>query len=269
MRRAFLIIFVLSLLVPQTSFAATKKSVVKDYSDKELLNRFLIQTESYSRLWYAESKTKQRYYIQNDSDLNWLIDRFGIKVTQAELNKIAANKKQKSQSKILQKYKGKIVYTTKENVWYVNPGNNLRYQIKDYLSFIKVVPGLALKVDNKNLRKIAMNKEQLTFDAAFASIAYVQYDGINFSNGFNEEEILPIASLTKLMTALVLLDQNPVWDQYVKVTKEEIDYPKTIVGDDTTSEIDLQAGDLIRVADLWIAMLTASSNQAEIGRAHV
>ncbi|MFA5021849.1 MAG: serine hydrolase [Patescibacteria group bacterium] len=245
----------------------TAKKSVKTLTANDLLNQFLIQTESYNRLWYASRKTKVRYYISNDADLQWLIDKFSLKVSEKDLAKIAANKKnKKTTAALLTKYKGQLIFgaSNPKNIWYLNPADGIRYPVKDFKSFSDAIKIIGLKVKDQALRQVAMNKEQLTFDAAFPSVAYVKYDGTDFSDGFYNNTILPLASLSKVMTALVLMDQDLAWDKYVTVTQAEIDYPKIVVGDDATSEVSLQAGDQVKINDLWIAMLAASSNQAAV-----
>jgi D-alanyl-D-alanine carboxypeptidase len=66
-------------------------------------------------------------------------------------------------------------------------------------------------------------------------------------------EVRPIASLTKLMTALVFLEYNPGWDKIV--TLEKTDF----VGGAT---LWLKKGDKVRVKDLFYAMLAGSKNNA-------
>ena len=94
--------------------------------------------------------------------------------------------------------------------------------------------------------------------------AYAKYSGSKFVAGSYSNTVLPIASLTKLMTALVLLDRKIDWDKEVTITEEEINYPQTLSNGGATSEVGLKAGDRAKVSDLWIAMLTASSNQSAV-----
>lgn len=97
--------------------------------------------------------------------------------------------------------------------------------------------------------------------------AYVLYDGKKFAGGENEDEVLPIASLTKLMTALVLVDVIKKWDRTVTITDEYIRYPKEMIGDAITSEVPLRSGDKMSRTDLLHALLIASSNQSAIALA--
>lgn len=69
----------------------------------------------------------------------------------------------------------------------------------------------------------------------------------------NSEAILPIASITKLMTALVVLDNNPDWDKAVTVDKE--DYKDGGI-------IRVLSGEQVTVRDLFYLTLVASANEA-------
>ena len=69
----------------------------------------------------------------------------------------------------------------------------------------------------------------------------------------NKDRIVPIASLTKLMTAYVVLD-NYLLDDVVVITQEAVDVPEI-------SGI-LTAGEQIKVKDLLYSMLVESSNDA-------
>jgi D-alanyl-D-alanine carboxypeptidase len=94
------------------------------------------------------------------------------------------------------------------------------------------------------------------------SVTYVKYTDGKVVASSQADKQLPPASMTKLMTALVILDHKPDWGQKVVITQEYLDYPKLWVGKDKTSEIDLHVGDTVTIYDLWIAMLVASSNQS-------
>lgn len=97
---------------------------------------------------------------------------------------------------------------------------------------------------------------------AFNDVAYVAYDGKDYYQPYFADKVLPLASLSKLMTALVILDHQPDWNKLVTITEREINYPYTLQATGTTSEVPLRAGDQVRFYDLWVAMLVASSNQA-------
>ncbi len=67
-----------------------------------------------------------------------------------------------------------------------------------------------------------------------------------------------IASITKLMTALVFLDHNPGWETEYKIKREDV-----ISG----GKIHLFLGDTIKLKDLFAATLIASDNGASISLA--
>lgn len=74
----------------------------------------------------------------------------------------------------------------------------------------------------------------------------------------NAEEVRSIASITKLMTALVFLDHNPGWDS--EVTILDSDYREG-------GRIRVFSGEKILVKDLFNAMLVASSNNSAVALA--
>lgn len=76
----------------------------------------------------------------------------------------------------------------------------------------------------------------------------------------NSGAVLPIASLTKLMTALVFLDTNPDWDSTVIITAEDLR---------EGAITRLIPGEEIILRDLFNIMLVASVNEAAIALARV
>jgi len=70
----------------------------------------------------------------------------------------------------------------------------------------------------------------------------------------NKDEILPIASLTKLMTAIVFLEnQNKGWEEWVTYKKEDKLEP---------AWINITPGDRVKVKDVFNAALVGSANDA-------
>jgi len=83
----------------------------------------------------------------------------------------------------------------------------------------------------------------IAVDARTGAVLYQKYAGRQRS----------MASLTKLMTAQVFLDHNPGWEKEVM-----------IVGSDNVggASVDLRAGEIVRVKDLFWTMLVGSKNNA-------
>ena len=101
-------------------------------------------------------------------------------------------------------------------------------------------------------------------EAEMASAVLNSSNG-RYITGKNDDQVLPVASLTKLMTALVLLSLSSNLTKKVTITKAEINYTiPYIAKGDVTSKIEMKAGDKVTRNDLWNAMLIASSNEAAI-----
>ena len=74
----------------------------------------------------------------------------------------------------------------------------------------------------------------------------------------HDQRSAPIASITKLMTALVFLDHNPGWETAVTVTAED----QRVGG-----IVYLVPGETVTVRDLFSLMLVASANEAAVALA--
>ena len=229
-----------------------------------LKGRILLQVESYGRAWYIDPVSLQRYYIRNGQVAYDLMKSMGLGITDGDLARIPTKAGQKSDAKLVNRLKGRILLQVQQHgeAWYINPVNGLRYYLANGDVAYKLMHDFALGISNDNLAKIPMNNVQVVQDTCFDDVAYVVFDGINFINSYNADQILPLASLTKLMTALVLLDTKPDWYKKITISQVAIDYPKFYVGNDATSEVDLAVGDTMAFYDLWLAMLISSSNQA-------
>lgn len=259
MKKTFLLLTVVSLLFPIISQAATAENLAQT-----LKGRILLQVESYGRAWYVDPINQERYYLKDGYTAYEIMRSMSLGITNANLNKIPTTKGQKADIKLVNRLKGRILLQVEKNgeAWYVNPVDGLRYYLRDGEAAYELMRKFALGITNKDLKTIPINKKQIIHDTCFDDVAYVKYDGINFSNEYYADQILPLASLSKLMTALVLLDINPDWNKKITITAEHIQYPKNYVGNDATSEIDLAVGDTMSFYDLWQAMLVSSSNQA-------
>ena len=69
----------------------------------------------------------------------------------------------------------------------------------------------------------------------------------------NSEQVLPIASLTKLTTAMVFLQTNPDWDRVIEMVPEDIR---------NSSRTRIRAQEEITVRDLFHASIMSSDNAA-------
>ncbi len=231
-----------------------------------LSGRILLQVESYGRAWYVDPVSQERYYLRDGDEAFAIMRSLGLGISNRDLAKIPTSKGEIGDQKLTKRLQGRILLQVESHgeAWYVNPVDGLRYYFPDREAAFNLLRQFGLGITNDNLRQIRTNSKQIIHDTTFNDVAYVRYDGKNFSQSYNADTILPPASLTKLMTALVLLDASPNWQKTITITQDQLDYPKSLVGEDTTSEVDLKVGDKLSFYDLWLAMLIASSNQATI-----
>jgi len=90
------------------------------------------------------------------------------------------------------------------------------------------------------------------------SVAVLTDDGHVWLKVKADERRQPIASITKLMTAIIFLDHNPGWEKAYTISRE--DYVEG-------GKINLFVGDIVTVKDLFNASLVASDNGATLSLA--
>lgn len=259
MQRVFVVILLLTVAIPRPTYAAPTLL-------ERTQGRILLQVDSYGRAWYVNPADKRRYYLRDGNDAYQLMRELSLGVSNVDLAKIPLAANDPRDAKLVARLKGRILLQVEDRgkAWYVNPVNGQRYYLKDGAAAYELMRSLGLGVRTKDLAAIPMNDRQVVFDGTFATAAYVKLSDGRVVDGSYANTVLPLASLTKLMTALVLADEPIQWQAQVAMTPAAINYPKQMVGSDATSEIDLQVGDTVTVRDLWQAMLVASSNQAAV-----
>lgn len=112
-----------------------------------------------------------------------------------------------------------------------------------------------------NLDKlIAPRKDaESEFSAPLSAASLVVVDNASNSVLFskNMDDVRPIASITKLMTALVFLDTSPDMTEYMTILPSDVREGPEYV----------ESGDRLRVRDVFNAMLIGSSNTAAVALA--
>ncbi len=235
---------------------------------KDLTGVIVMQKEN-DRMWYVTPDTKKRYFLKDSGEAQSVIEALKVIVTPASLMKIPTNApaKKTAANATTKLYLGKFIATAENEgtVWYIDPATGIRVTLGEppdaWFAALKQIAAVATE---KDIVQYAMNREQSLsmFDPLFSGVAYVAYDGLNFAGGSNDQRVLPLASLSKLMTALVVMDTNPDWSQNFTITPEVINYPKTLIPDDKTSEVGYRVGDTVTLEDMRVALLVASSNQS-------
>jgi len=258
--RKIIIIVVLALFLGQPLVGYTAEVSLAE----RLSGRILLQVESYGRAWYVEPVSHTRYYLRDGEMAYAIMRQKGLGISNSDLARLPQVAGRLGDSKLVTRLKGRIVLAVQSRgeAWYINPVDGLRYYLADGEAAYQLMRTMGLGVTTVDLAKITMNDEQVVPDTAFSDVAYTHYNGQSYSDGHDDTVILPLASLTKLMTALVILDTNPDWDAPITISQAVIDYPRNYVGDDSTSEVAIALGDRISRRDLWSALLVASSNQS-------
>ncbi|SES78789.1 D-alanyl-D-alanine endopeptidase [Thorsellia anophelis] len=118
------------------------------------------------------------------------------------------------------------------------------------LCFISLISPLAAKDKSSQLFEIA-STSALVFDMQGQEVLYSE----------QPNKIVPIASITKLMTALVILEDNQPFDELLTV---DIDKTKELVGVKSRVKV----GSQLSRKDLLIIMLMSSENRAASALAH-
>ncbi|MGB9609230.1 MAG: D-alanyl-D-alanine carboxypeptidase family protein [Patescibacteria group bacterium] len=96
--------------------------------------------------------------------------------------------------------------------------------------------------------------------AKSALVVDAETDRILFQK--NSQQVLPIASLTKLMTALIILDSKPNWQKEVEYLAD--DFVSTELGQSKLepAQLKFEVGEKIKIKDLFAATLIKSANNA-------
>ena len=106
-----------------------------------------------------------------------------------------------------------------------------------------------------NRQLVLPTKKEGSEDYELSSSAGVVVDcasgEVIYSKNHNQE--LPIASITKIATALTFLDFNPGWEEYYKIQTRDIT---------NGGRIYLSAGDEVKIKDLFNLSLVGSANTA-------
>ena len=220
-----------------------------------LSGNILIQVESYGRAWYVEPTEQCRYYLGRPADAFHVMRELSLGVSNKDFDRFG--------SYAPKKLAGKILLKTEDSgkAYYVSPDDLKMHYLGRPNDAFNIMRSLGLGVSDNSLRIVPMNKTQVSPTFTFNSVAYSLLDGAAYSGGQYNDDILPLASLTKVMTAMVCLDQGVDFNDYITVTQSQIDYPGLFV-DEKTSEVNFKVGDTVKLEDVWIAMLVASSNQA-------
>jgi D-alanyl-D-alanine carboxypeptidase len=112
---------------------------------------------------------------------------------------------------------------------------------------------------NDNIKVIKFNPNAPEINVLADKSAVLSGDDRVFLFDKKSDEVQPIASISKLMTALVFLDNNPGWDTTYTITDAD-----KIAG----GKLNLFSGEEIKLRDIFKTSLIASDNGATMALVH-
>ena len=108
-------------------------------------------------------------------------------------------------------------------------------------------------------QKIPQKKGEANFDLSAVSGIAIDCQSGSLLFGKEIDKQVPIASLTKLLTALVFLDHNPGWETFYKIRAEDRR---------EGGKIYVYIGEEIKIKDLFYLSLVGSANTATMALVH-
>ncbi len=105
-------------------------------------------------------------------------------------------------------------------------------------------------------KKISEDSLGVRLTAPAAALVDADSGAVLFSQG--QDRVVPIASITKLMTAMVLLDADPDWEQPVAIAAED---------QDKGGMPYLKTGDAMTLRDVFLTTLVGSANNGALALA--
>jgi hypothetical protein len=123
----------------------------------KLKGRILLQVQEHGEGWYVDPTTKKKYYMKDGQTAYEMMRKFGLGITDNDLNKISVEgSKEIGDKNLVERLKGKILLQIQQNgeAWYVNPADGKRYYLKNGDEAYRIMRILSLGITNLDLRKI-------------------------------------------------------------------------------------------------------------------
>lgn len=133
-------------------------------------------------------------------------------------------------------------------------GNNLGFLENNYSEHKGNLPNAAVKplppARRKGSRSVGVETS-----AAVAAVVDIRSGKTLFEK--RSDAIMPLASFTKLMTAMVVLDHGPVWEKKIEIIDSDL----------RGNPSSLESGDIVTLKDLFYIALVSSDNTAAVALA--
>jgi carboxyl-terminal processing protease len=154
---------ILFILAPLLTVRAMSVTVIDGrFIDRYVGNIILEDNVFNEKIWYLEPSSKERYLLNDTEKLNNLLTKFATKTTALTLKKIPTTNNQKSiDYNIAKKYSGQFLFdpSKKDEIWYINPLDLLRYKISADDNGLKILNDLAITLSLDKIDAITINKD--------------------------------------------------------------------------------------------------------------
>lgn len=150
-----------------------------------------------------------------------------------------------------------ISFLAMNGAWFIPTAAN-NYRLIDNLELSEYSQKQDIKIIKSPLLKNYLDKEEVVAIKAKRAVLYDPKAKV-FLYEKKADEVQAIASITKLMTALVILDQEPNWDKIYEMKAED-----RIEG----GRIHLFLGDRVTIENLFNVSLVSSANTATLALVH-
>jgi hypothetical protein len=140
--------------ISTVSYKATSSDIKIDTKlSSRLKGKILLQTESHGEAWYINPKDGKRYYMANGEEAYNIMRKFGIGITNSNLEKIQKNKN------LAKKQSGKILLKVEDKgqAYYID-FNGVAHYLKDGAEAYNAMRKLGLGVKNSDLNKIEIGE---------------------------------------------------------------------------------------------------------------
>lgn len=165
-------------------FAKAGFSQAADVSSK-LKGRILLQVEAHGEAWYVDPLSEERFYLGRPSDAFRIMRELGLGITNANLNKIAAEFQPDQDLEFAKKLSGKILLQVEAHgeAWYVNPQNYKKYFLGRPDDAFKIMRELGLGIKDNDLDQIKVSKNSKALENEYVSFMPLPGDDEAFVTG--------------------------------------------------------------------------------------
>ncbi len=133
---------------------------------KKLAGRILLQVETKGQAWYLDKISLKRYYLADGPSAYQALRKFGLGITNTDLNKIPVAptsvlpsdyaKSANYSTELTNRLSGRIVLQVENHgeAWYINPVDGYRYYLANGGAAYQIMRNLSLGINNINIRQI-------------------------------------------------------------------------------------------------------------------